>query len=482
MKDIVIVGGGVVAWWSAVFLKNTVPGINVTILNTQVDDSHAEVAEPEFGYLLNLIGLSDHKIIQHSDGHYHGAQSFFNWPEDGENYFHSTEIPDLAHDAIDFNQWLLILKQAGSLEKVDDYLLRSVAARSGKLIFTANSNKAGGALSFDVAIFLNLLRAYGKKLNVNIVDYDVKKTNLDSQGYIESILLTNDLTLAADFFIDASGRKGSLIESALQIDYESWSTALPCNRKRSFISKPRSERLIPFTSVQLTNLGWIKNIPLRSKVISEYIYSDSFSQSDIFADATVGLFGDCKEFAFNPGMREKCWDKNCLALGEAAVVADYFSHSSLYLAAASLKRFVDYWPGNSTLGSVEREYNRLMRLEFETIRDFHCLHYVLAQKVNSPFGRLLENIQLPEFLQYRINLFEACGRTVEEESTLIHPTQWTSLCLGFGLWPQTYDYTATHENIDQYKNYAQMIKTKIQREIERSPDYTSYIQTLVTSI
>jgi tryptophan halogenase len=481
IKKIVVVGGGVIAWWAAIFLKKTVPSINVTILNTEVEDIYAEVPEQEFTYLLKLIGLSDKQIIQYADGNFRGAQSYFNWTSDNENYFHSTEIPDLAHDMIDFNQWLLKLKQAGCLEKVDDYLVRSVAARAGKLTFVSNAKKVDGSLSFDAAIFLNLLKSLEVTQSINVIDQEVQKVILNNRGCIESILTSDNMVWEADFFVDATGVKSSLIGSALGIDYESWADALPCDRKKILISKPRSARLIPFTSIQLSPLGWVKNIPLRSKVISEFIYENSFTEYEMKADASVGLFEDCKERIFNPGMRKKTWEKNCLAVGEAALSADHFSHSSLYLAAVALKRFVDYWPSNSECLAAEFEYNRLMRLEFEMVRDFHCLHYALAQKKHTPFGYLLHSIELPQSLKDRMNLFEVCGRAFVEESTLIHPSQWINLCLGFGFWPQSYDYIAKSNAIDQYKKWSHTIKKNIQENIECLPDCTNYIQTLLTS-
>jgi len=325
------------------------------------------------------------------------------------------------------------------------------------------------------------MKSYAHALGIQFLDQEIKQINLNDSGAIESIITNNDKCLSGEFFIDATGKKGSLIDSALKISYESWGKALPCNRKKLLTSKPRSTRLIPFSSVQLMPSGWIKNIPLREKVVSEFIYPDSLGKHKVQSD-TEDLFVNCDELKFSPGMRQKIWSKNCLALGGAAVNIDSFSHSSLYIAAISLKRFVDHWPKASGSIAAEREFNRLMRLEYEMLRDFNCLHYVLAQKSNTAFSDVLGNIEIPQSLQYRISLFQECGRALAEESTLIHPARWTNIFLGFEYWPKNYDYIARHEPPDRYKKWSSRAKEKIQKEIDQFPDYTTHIQSLLASM
>ena len=480
LKNIVVVGGGVIAWWAVVFLKKTNPGLNITLLHSCASDVYAETSETNFSYLLRLIGLSEQDLLQYADGNYCASQAYFDWTSDVQNYFHSTSVSDLDYETSSYVQWLLKLKQADKPVKVDDFLLASAAARVGKIALSEKSKIVGAGLSFNVAGFVDLLVSYAQKLKVDVITDEVKQIRLTEGGEIASILTAGDAVLLGDFYVDVTGGASTLLGAALDVGYDSWKPYLPCDTKQVITTAPRGDRLIPFTATQLGALGWVKNIPLRSRLVAQFIFCEDSLASAHTQDSTRQLFSGSKAWRFYPGMRQKTWYKNCLAVGESAVTFDNFSHSSLSVAAVSLKRFVDYLP--NLLGSylVADEYNRLMKLEFEAIRDFHCLHYVLASKSLTPFGELLKETKLPDSLQYRVDLFGACGRRPMDESTLIHPSQWDNIFLGFDFWPKNYDLLISHVVIQEIEQWSNTINKNIQSTIEKYPDYTRYMASLMS--
>ncbi|HOY23025.1 MAG TPA: tryptophan 7-halogenase, partial [Cellvibrio sp.] len=475
-----VVGGGVIAWWAVVFLKKSDPKLNVTLLHNPVEDAFVETPEPDFSYLLKLIGLSSQDLIKYADGNYCCAQAYFDWALDVENYFHSADVSDLDYDITPYSQWLLKLKLAKGDVKADDYLLASSAARVGKVTFAENQKIFSAGLSFDADSFIQLLMSCAQALNVNVLNDELEQVCLTAAGEVESLLTVTNANITGDFFIDVTGGDSKLLGSGLHIEYDSWAQYLPCNRKKYLKSKPRTERLIPFSAAQLSSLGWVKNRPLRTQLVAEFIYHDDLAYVGS-QDATLELFSNSKAYTFFPGARKKTWHKNCLALGEAAVTFDYFSHSSLYVAAVSLQRFIEFWPNSTGINFMESEFNRVMATEFQAIRDFHCLHYVLAKKADTPFGELLKEVKLPESLRYRMELFGACGGSPADESTLIHAAQWSNLFLGFSFWPKTYSGMLSHVAIADLELWSNKIKTNIKSTIENSPDYTRYMARLISA-
>ena len=480
LKKIVVVGGGVIAWWTVVFLKKIDPKLTVTLLHTPVLDEFVETPESDFSYLLKLIGFSSQDLIKYADGNYCCAQAYFDWASDVENYFHSVDVSDLDYDITPYSQWLLKLKLAKDDVKVDDYLLASAAARLGQITFGENQKVLSAGLGFDADKFIQLLMSCAQALNVHVLNDNLEKVCLTATGEIESLLTANNANITADFFIDVTGGESKLLGSGLHVEYDSWAQHLPCNRKKYIKSEPRSENLIPFTAAQMGALGWVKNRPLRTQLIAEFIYQDGALARVGSKDATLALFSNSKAYVFYPGARKKTWHKNCLALGEAAVTFDHFSHSSLYVAAVSLQRFTEFWPPSTGNNLMEREFNRLMTIEFHAIRDFHCLHYVLAKKADTPFGELLKEIKLPESLRYRMELFGSCGGSTADESTLIPVSQWNNLFLGFGFWPKTYSGMITHVTTAELEQWSNKIKSNIQNTIAKSPDYTHYMARLIS--
>ncbi len=481
LKNIVVVGGGVIAWWAVVFLKKSNPQLNITLLHSTAVEEFVETTESDFSYLLKLIGISIQDLINHADGNYCCSQAYFDWAPDVENYFHSTGVSNLDYDITPYSQWLLKLKLASGSVKVDEYLLASAAARVGKIALSEDQKVVNAGLSFDTARFVHLLKSYAQTLNIQVINDELAQVRLTAMGDIESLLAVSNINIEGDFFIDVTGNSSKLLGAGLQIGYDSWSQYLPCNRKQYVRSKPRSERFIPFAAAQLGTLGWVKNRPLRSQLIAEFICHDGALACSGSQDAMLELFSDSKVHVFAPGVRKKTWHKNCLALGDAAVTFDHFSHSPLYVAAVTLMRFIEFWPSSENVNLMEDEFNRLMAIEFMAIRDFHCLHYVLAKKTDTPLGGLLREIKLPESLRYRMELFSACGGSPTDEATLVHASQWTNLFLGFGFWPNSYSGMLSHITAIELEHWSNKIKRNIQNTIENSPDYSHYMATLISA-
>jgi tryptophan 7-halogenase len=478
IHHLVIAGDGVVAWWAAVFLKKNIPDIKISLVVTPGEKEYAVTASSDLLYLLNLVGISAQQLIFHADGNLHSACAYFGWHSAGQHYFHSDENAGLSYGIIDFNQWLVKLAQSGKQLCVDDYLLSSAAAKQGRVppLETLNQYRIG--CSFDPIVLCGLLENYARSLGVDVLHQEVIGTTIDSSGFIDSLTTAQGIVVQGDFYLDASGEQALLMRALSPKNFESWAEYFPCDKRKILVTEPRSERLIPFSSIQMGSCGWIKNIPLRTKVISELIYPNEL---DGYAgdDSMMRIFNGVQSSDFTAGCRPKSWLNNCLALGRSAVTADYFSHPELYMAAVSLRRFVDYWPSQQQYGTVADEFNRLMLLEFEALRDFHCVHYLLANKSESGFSRKLGDLQLPDSLLYRISLFLESGRGVADEATIIHLSHWIQLFLGLGCWPASYDVIADTIPLSTYEAMSDNIQAHIHQQIAGLPEYNSYLRALL---
>ncbi|MFO1388409.1 tryptophan 7-halogenase [Cellvibrio sp.] len=478
LNKVVIVGGGLIAWWASIFIKKTNPQIEIILVNTGKELDCVTTVEEDFPYLLKLIGVSVKDLFRYADGNYAIAQAYFNWSPQVEHYFHSSFVAEMDYELAPYNQWLLKLKQAGNSIQLDDYLPASAAAKQGKVALTSNQDIVNGNLSFDSEKFLGFLKSYAQQLLISKIDGCLSRVCLTEDGFIESLELKDGSCIHGDFFIDATGGDSLLLGSALNIAYESWSEYLPFDCKKTLTTAPRSQRRIPFVAIQPEEYGWIKNIPLGSQLVAEFRFSSAVEKMGE-RDALERMFSSSESHPYSPGMRKKSWTKNCLALGEAAVTFDGFSHSSLYMAAVSLKRFTEFWPSTSKAALVADEYNRLMKIEYEVIRDFHCLHYFLAKKTDSPVGRLLGDLKISSSLQYRVDLFCDTGHLCTDESTLVTPSQWTNLFLGLGCWPKKYDYLLSHVPLQSLESWRSKVKEKLNQELNKAPEYTPYITRVI---
>ena len=79
----------------------------------------------------------------------------------------------------------------------------------------------------------------------------------------------------------------------------------------------------------------------------------------------------------HPGRRVRAWEKNCVALGEAACVFDPLHFVDLHAVQVGLVHLLHLFPVHADF-SVERdEYNQNVRSAFERMRDFQSAHYHL---------------------------------------------------------------------------------------------------------
>ena len=102
------------------------------------------------------------------------------------------------------------------------------------------------------------------------------------------------------------------------------------------------------------------------------------------------------------------------------------------------------------ISPVERdEYNRGMQALYEDIRDFIVLHYKATQRDDTPFWRYVRDMEIPETLQRKIDLWRLHGRIFREGAELFGTTSWVAVMLGQNIWPERYDPIA--DSLDENK-------------------------------
>jgi tryptophan halogenase len=85
-----------------------------------------------------------------------------------------------------------------------------------------------------------------------------------------------------------------------------------------------------------------------------------------------------------------------------------------------------------------KEFNRLVKNEYEKIRDFIILHYHINQRPEA-FWRYCANMPLPESLQQKLEIFKQGAQVVEYETGLFMSPSWLAVYLGQGFFPEKID-------------------------------------------
>src|SRR5690606_26120830 len=83
-------------------------------------------------------------------------------------------------------------------------------------------------------------------------------------------------------------------------------------------------------------------------------------------------------------------------------------------------------------------YNRESAQDYVDIRDFLVLHYSATERDDTEFWRYCRNLDPPDGLREKLEMFESSGRIFREHNELFTETSWASVLVGQGIRPRGY--------------------------------------------
>jgi tryptophan halogenase len=337
------------------------------------------------------------------------------------------------------------------------------------------------AFHFDASLYAEYLRGYAQARGVTRLERKVLNVELRStDGFIQALQLDDGSKVEADLFIDCSGFRGLLIEQALQTGYEDWTHWLPCDRAVA-VPCESAGALTPYTRSTARTAGWQWRIPLQHRIGNGYVYcSRHISDDEAAATLLANLDGrpraEPRLLRFTTGRRKKFWNKNCIALGLASGFLEPLESTSIHLIQSGITQLAAIFPDRSFDPSDAEEYNRLQIDEFDKVRDFVILHYKATTRSDSPLWEYCRNMEIPEALTYRINLFRNSARVAFQDRELFVESNWLSILIGQGIWPRRFDPLANVMPLDAVKSQLLTLKTQIGQTAAGMPSHEEYIR------
>ncbi len=492
VRRIVIVGGGTAGWMTASALARvTQAGVAVTLVESE-EIGTVGVGEATIPTLLDFnryLGIDEAAFMAATGATYKLGIEFVDWAREGDRYIHPFGVHGRDVEGVKFHQlWLRQSRMAGEAERVGplaDYCLSSRAAALGRFNRPAGDPSAvlsslSYAFHFDASLYARFLRDIAEDGGVARVEGKVVHVDLDPEnGFIRAIELNDGRRIEGDLFVDCSGFRSLLLGEALGVPFISWQHWLPCDRAVAVPSAPAGT-LRPLTRATASTAGWRWRIPLQHRVGNGHVYASAFMDDDQAARIALdGLDGPAldalRALRFLAGVRERMWERNCVAIGLAGGFLEPLESTSIHLIQSGITRLMSLFPDAGPATAERTQYNRMLRHEYEQIRDFVILHYHATTRSDSDFWNHCRTMTIPTTLEDKIALWRGRGRIIRDQGGLFTDDSWIAVLMGQGLVPQSHDPLTDALPVEEAGRFLSHLRDVIGRTADAMPTHADFI-------
>ncbi|MCL1140673.1 tryptophan halogenase family protein [Shewanella pneumatophori] len=433
IKKIVIVGGGTSGWMAAAALanaKSTIP-LDITLIeSSQIGTiGVGEGSTPYLKHFMASLGFSEADWMTRCDASFKTGIYFDDWSEPGSRYFHPFYTSfDVKPAEVFFHLANARRRGAGPHTIGDDFFL------TGQLAQMNLAPKPHKPLPveveygyhFDAAKLARVLKQYALDKGVTHLVDEVIATELMQDGNVAKLTLESEEALSADFFIDASGFRAVLIEKALDVDFESFSTELINDAAVAVSTNIDLQQTKHYTTSKALSAGWMWQIPLTSRAGNGYVYSSAHltqaeAEQELAAELDIDpTTVDFKHLKMKVGMRSSPWTKNVLAIGLAHSFVEPLEATALMVTQWSIESFVKVL---TTTKFVETQtesratFNQQLSQLVLGVKEYIHAHYVTSQRRDSSYW---QQVTSKTHIQPRLASMLSCWRSGQDFDALLY--------------------------------------------------------------
>jgi tryptophan halogenase len=488
---VVIVGGGTAGWMAAAAFSRFLDNGRRRIILVESDAigtvGVGEATIPPILGFNRMLDINENEFLGATRGTFKAGIEFVDWGRIGDRYFHPFGV--FGHDlhGIDFHQlWLREIARGGQPGDISQYCMSATAA--GLRRFARPGTNAKPPLSqlfyafhFDASLYARFLRGIAERQGAERREGKIVKAHRDGEsGNVLSVELAGGERIEGDLFIDCSGFRGLLIEQELAAGWEDWGQWLPCDTAIA-VPTALAGPPDPFTRSTAHGVGWQWRIPLQHRMGNGMVFSSRFAEEDearrvLLANLEGEVLAEPRTIRFAAGRRKTSWSHNVIALGLSSGFVEPLESTSIHMIQNGIQRLLALFP-DKPISPLERdEYNRGMTDLYDDVRDFIILHYKATQRDDTEFWRHVRDMEVPDSLARRIELWRAHGRVFREGYELFGKVSWVAVMLGQNIWPEAYDTVADSLDEDKVAQAMAQMREDYRRAAEALPDQEQFLR------
>ncbi|WP_273046807.1 tryptophan halogenase family protein [Pseudoalteromonas sp.] len=491
IKHVVIAGGGTAGWITAALL-NKVLGkvINITLIESSSIGTVGvgEATIPPIIQLNNALGINEQEFINETNATIKLGIEFENWKAPTHRYMHAFGSIGKDFPFCDFYNFWLKGHITGCEDELWDFSLNYQAAKQHKFapLNTIPNTQLPGlsyAYHFDATLYAEYLKKLAISRGVKHIDAKISEvTQCLTTGNVETLILDDNKQINGDLFIDCTGLCALLIEKTLNTGFVDWSHYLPCDSAIAVQTKSNDE-LEPYTQSIAHSAGWQWQIPLQSRIGNGLVYcsrylSDEDAKTLLLNNLPADPITEPRFIKFKTGRRVKQWHKNVVAVGLSSGFLEPLESTSIHLIQSAVTRLIKLFPHHGISDALASEFNKQSVIEIEHIRDFIILHYKLTEREDSAFWRQCMQMDIPDSLNHKLNLFKQTGKVMREDDELFAEIAWQQVMIGQGLMPDDYSTIVDSLTNEQLSDLFISLKTLINSTVEKLPTHKEFLASI----
>ena len=488
-RRVVIVGGGTAGWMTAAALTRLLPGqCSVRLVESEAIGivGVGEATLPHIRAFNERLGIDETDFMAATRATFKLGIEFCDWGRIGDSYIHPFGTFGPGNAELNFHQYWLRLRQQGvAVPDLEQFSMGCMIARRNRFALPSGDSRNlastfGYAYQFDANLFGPYLRKLSESWGAQRTEGRIVTVHRDGEsGDIAALELENGERIEGDLFVDCSGFVSLLLGKTLGEPFEDWSKWLPADRAVAMPCKTEGA-VTPYTSAIAMPAGWRWRIPLQHRTGNGYVYSSKFlSDEDAAAALVASVEGEPiappRQLRFLAGRRARSWVGNCIGVGLASGFLEPLESTSIYLIQAAITSLLELFPEREISPIDRDEFNRLIDLEYDRIRDFLILHYHATERDDSPFWNYVRTMEIPDSLAEKMELFRRRGRVVKYREGVFLDASWVAVYLGQRVIPQGHDLRADAPGAESLVAGMVQLHKQIADIASGMPDHAEYL-------
>ncbi|MBX7541220.1 tryptophan 7-halogenase [Qipengyuania sphaerica] len=460
----------------AALARNLDPGIRITALELEQEQSfdplYGTVTPPTAFDDFTLWGIDEPELLLRTGSSFCYGTFYSDWA--GRlGWTQAYHLPLPVWDGIEFHFYLAHLQAS-----LEPHLVSAVCGRAGRFAHPpADPNiplsRAEYGYQIDPLDLADLLARKDLPGNVTRIRGEIASIEVD-EGRIRSIVLSDGNVVDAQFFIDATGPSGRLMD-ALGNGFEAERTVGFAQSAQECDQLGSALRL-----VQEKPYGWQSQTHLQGRILNFALFHPDQAGA---VNPALGSHSGALSGQLDLGARAEGWRGNCASIGHANCVIEPLTPAPMILLSRDIERLLQLVPITTDMEVEAREFNRLLGDDIEHCGIFGRAFYEVENAPETDFWRQARARRLPSKLERKLEQFGSRAILVSYDLEPFNKEDWTILHYGMKRKPERshpfldgIDMPAAQRRLDEMSQAIRKLSLKVPPHERYLTNFMRYLE------